>query len=232
VPWCGKRRSFFEFSLCLSRACVGKMIVFIYKWLKNAVFRREVMRLTLMLNGIETSFSKLRDASAVEIALMERTLAQMNNSKRAAGASSSERSIVELKQRLEKMQSRLKCMRDLERAEISQLEDALTRATTPKSDHADYRHDPQDKNASITTDDVGEVSSPYGGTGQQTIEEECKEAVMKVIAECSLGLHSVSRQAFLRTCRAHSHRTKMWFGQLQLSLVKKKGGILDVLCDC
>jgi hypothetical protein len=27
--------SFFEFSLCLSRACLGKMIVFIYKWRKN-----------------------------------------------------------------------------------------------------------------------------------------------------------------------------------------------------
>ena len=54
-----KTASFFEFSLCLSRACLGKMIVFIYKWLKNAVFRREVMRLTLMLNGIETSFERL-----------------------------------------------------------------------------------------------------------------------------------------------------------------------------
>jgi hypothetical protein len=32
--------SFFEFSLCLSRACLGKMIVLICKWLKNAVFRR------------------------------------------------------------------------------------------------------------------------------------------------------------------------------------------------
>jgi hypothetical protein len=31
---------FFEFSLCLSRACLGKMFVFMYKWLKNAVFRR------------------------------------------------------------------------------------------------------------------------------------------------------------------------------------------------
>jgi hypothetical protein len=30
--------SFFEFSLCLSRACLGKMIVFIYKWLQKAVF--------------------------------------------------------------------------------------------------------------------------------------------------------------------------------------------------
>ena len=35
-----KTASFLEFSLCLSRACLGKMIVFIYKWLKNAVFRR------------------------------------------------------------------------------------------------------------------------------------------------------------------------------------------------
>jgi hypothetical protein len=35
-----KTASFFEFSLCLSRACLGKMIVFIYKWRKNAVFRR------------------------------------------------------------------------------------------------------------------------------------------------------------------------------------------------
>ena len=26
----------------MSGACLGKMIVFIYKWLKNAVFRREV----------------------------------------------------------------------------------------------------------------------------------------------------------------------------------------------
>eukprot|EP01046_Picozoa_sp_COSAG06_P052325 COSAG06_NODE_8758_length_2077_cov_7.371082_1_plen_132_part_10 len=34
-----KTASYFEFSLCLSRACLGKMIVFIYKWLKNAVFR-------------------------------------------------------------------------------------------------------------------------------------------------------------------------------------------------
>jgi hypothetical protein len=35
-----KTASFFEFSLCLSRACLGKMIIYIYKWLKNAVFRR------------------------------------------------------------------------------------------------------------------------------------------------------------------------------------------------
>jgi hypothetical protein len=34
-----KTASFFEFSLCLSRACLGKMIVFTHKWLKNAVFR-------------------------------------------------------------------------------------------------------------------------------------------------------------------------------------------------
>ena len=35
-----KNGIFFEFSLCLSRACLGKMFVFIYKWLKNVVFRR------------------------------------------------------------------------------------------------------------------------------------------------------------------------------------------------
>jgi hypothetical protein len=35
-----KTASFFEFSLCLSRACLGKKMTFIYKWLKNAVFRR------------------------------------------------------------------------------------------------------------------------------------------------------------------------------------------------
>ena len=35
-----KTASFLELPLCLSRACLGKMIVFIYKWLKNAVFRR------------------------------------------------------------------------------------------------------------------------------------------------------------------------------------------------
>jgi hypothetical protein len=34
-----KNGIFLEFSLCLSRACLGKMFVFIYKWLKNAVFR-------------------------------------------------------------------------------------------------------------------------------------------------------------------------------------------------
>jgi hypothetical protein len=30
---------FFEFSLCLSRACLGKMFLFVYKWLKSGVFR-------------------------------------------------------------------------------------------------------------------------------------------------------------------------------------------------
>jgi hypothetical protein len=35
-----KTASFFEFSPCLSRACLGKMMHFIYKWRKNAVFRR------------------------------------------------------------------------------------------------------------------------------------------------------------------------------------------------
>jgi hypothetical protein len=33
-----KTASFLEFSLCLSRACLGKMIVSIYKWLKIPFF--------------------------------------------------------------------------------------------------------------------------------------------------------------------------------------------------
>jgi hypothetical protein len=35
-----KTASFFEFSLCLSRACLGKMIVYIYKWLQKRRFSR------------------------------------------------------------------------------------------------------------------------------------------------------------------------------------------------
>jgi hypothetical protein len=30
--------TFFEFSLCSSRACLGKMLIFIYKWLKKCRF--------------------------------------------------------------------------------------------------------------------------------------------------------------------------------------------------
>jgi hypothetical protein len=36
-PAVRKTASFLEFSLCLSRACLGKMMHFIYKWRKNAV---------------------------------------------------------------------------------------------------------------------------------------------------------------------------------------------------
>jgi hypothetical protein len=37
IALCDKTASFFEFSLCLSRACLGKMFVFIYKWRKKTV---------------------------------------------------------------------------------------------------------------------------------------------------------------------------------------------------
>ena len=47
--------AFFEFSLCLSRACLGKMIIFIYKWLKNAVFRRVGFRKSEIKDGAEIS---------------------------------------------------------------------------------------------------------------------------------------------------------------------------------
>ena len=35
--------SFFEFSLYLSRACLGKMIVFMYKWLQKCRFSQETL---------------------------------------------------------------------------------------------------------------------------------------------------------------------------------------------
>jgi hypothetical protein len=36
---CRKRRHFLSFFLCLSRACLGKMIGFSIEWLKSGVFR-------------------------------------------------------------------------------------------------------------------------------------------------------------------------------------------------
>jgi hypothetical protein len=44
-----RTRSVFEFSLCLSRACVGKQINFIHKWLKNDRFSH------LMMEGVASS---------------------------------------------------------------------------------------------------------------------------------------------------------------------------------
>ena len=41
---CEKRHSFFEFSLCLSRACLGKMFSFIYKWRKKWRFSHRTSR--------------------------------------------------------------------------------------------------------------------------------------------------------------------------------------------
>ena len=38
LPAEGKRHFFFEFSLCLSRACLGKIMNFIYKWRKKCRF--------------------------------------------------------------------------------------------------------------------------------------------------------------------------------------------------
>jgi hypothetical protein len=39
---CEKRHSFFEYSLCVSRACLGKMIVLMHKWLKKRRFSHRV----------------------------------------------------------------------------------------------------------------------------------------------------------------------------------------------
>jgi hypothetical protein len=38
----GKTGPFFEFSLCLFRACLGKMMIFSIKWRKNGEFESEI----------------------------------------------------------------------------------------------------------------------------------------------------------------------------------------------
>jgi hypothetical protein len=61
-----KTASFLEFSLCLSRACLGKMIVFIYKWLKNAVFFAGGMPSALAHAGDPACFTGSKD-TAMEV---------------------------------------------------------------------------------------------------------------------------------------------------------------------
>jgi hypothetical protein len=46
-----KTASFFEFSLCLSRACLGKIIVFVYKWLEKTVFHLKSLRCSSFANS-------------------------------------------------------------------------------------------------------------------------------------------------------------------------------------
>ena len=46
-----KTASFFEFSLCLSRACLGKIIGFIYKWRKTPFFAGKPTVLILSNGG-------------------------------------------------------------------------------------------------------------------------------------------------------------------------------------
>jgi hypothetical protein len=48
-----RNASFFEFSLCLSRACLGKIIVFMYKWLKTTDFRTVTERVANHLPLVE-----------------------------------------------------------------------------------------------------------------------------------------------------------------------------------
>jgi hypothetical protein len=52
LEWCEKRQLFLSVSLCLSRACLGKMIGFIYKLLKNGVFRRANQAAEMNADGL------------------------------------------------------------------------------------------------------------------------------------------------------------------------------------
>jgi hypothetical protein len=57
---CTKRHSFLNCFLCLSRACLGKTIVFIYNWPKNGVFR----------TGEEISLSSVVSFHVVPLSLL------------------------------------------------------------------------------------------------------------------------------------------------------------------
>ena len=65
-PAVRKTASFLEFSLCLSRACLGKMMHFIYNWRKNAVFRRRVPRRWVSMVGSGAGGSSERSMRARE----------------------------------------------------------------------------------------------------------------------------------------------------------------------
>jgi hypothetical protein len=57
---------FFEFSLCLSRACLGKMFVFIYKWqLKKDPFRNSfrLLKRTICQDRLGTNRPKLQEGA-------------------------------------------------------------------------------------------------------------------------------------------------------------------------
>jgi hypothetical protein len=57
-----RKRDFFEFFLCLSRACLGKMLIFIYKWLKKCRFR------TCFAALFNPTFQRIGDGGREEVA--------------------------------------------------------------------------------------------------------------------------------------------------------------------
>jgi hypothetical protein len=65
-----KTSSFFEFSLCLSRACLGKMIVFIYKWLQKAVFSAGVASGDYTLDNFQQAYGDVEERKVRESLLL------------------------------------------------------------------------------------------------------------------------------------------------------------------
>lgn len=45
-------------------------------------------------------------------------------------------------------------------------------------------------------------------------------------------IDTLSEKDFFGGCRVHGQRTKAWFSAMHLSLAKRQGSILDVLCSC
>ena len=172
----------------------------------------EVMRLQLALEDTEAIFRQLRDASAVELAHLERSPTPDGDL-------------------IEESQLKMALLKQLADQETVRLEQLLIKAT-------EVDRSPVHEQI-VATLDLHEVRGGSGDACQthdartQRMAEECTLTVKKAIAKCSLGRERVTRKDFFAMCRMNSHRTKRWFSALQLSLVKKKqGGMLDVLCDC
>eukprot|EP01043_Picozoa_sp_COSAG02_P028955 COSAG02_NODE_1782_length_10945_cov_9.882722_4_plen_935_part_00 len=178
----------------------------------NGASSWEVMRLQLALEDTEAILRQLRDASAVELAHLERSPTPDGDL-------------------MENIQLKMALLKKLTDQETIRLEQALIKAT-------EVDRSPVHEQIAATLD----LHEVQGGSGDacethdartQRMAEECTLAVKKAVAKCSLGRERVTRKEFFAICRMHSHRTKRWFSALQLSLVKKKqSGMLDVLCDC
>eukprot|EP01043_Picozoa_sp_COSAG02_P079206 COSAG02_NODE_18207_length_953_cov_1.612412_1_plen_183_part_01 len=79
--------TFFEFSLCLSRACLGKMLIFVYKWLKKCRFLTSMVWFEQLqprpeLVAVHPLIIRLARADTVHLQLMPRRLQHTKRKKK------------------------------------------------------------------------------------------------------------------------------------------------------